>query len=449
MNERELLERRLTRALERVRILEAMVESKTRELFMDQERLRRSYQQLNVIVETLTVGVLVLDSDFKITICNRAAAKLIEVGPDQVLGRDLRTVFFPEVLGRAETLEALLAFPEISGEIVLERAGHCSIGIASAPLRHDGSGPIEGVVLSLADLSKRKSLERELVQAQKLESIGRLSAGIAHELNTPIQYVRDNTMFLRDQFEIVSTMLREAQRVIGELGSAHATTTSLSLKDKFEIADVDYVMSEVPLALDQTLEGAESVARIVRSLKDFAHPGMERKSAIDVNQALQSTSIVTKNEWKYTADVEYVLAADLPRIQGFGGELNQVFLNLIVNAAHAIGDATDEGRKGKGKITLKTQRDGGGVRVSISDTGTGIPEEIRQKIFDPFFTTKPIGKGTGQGLSLAYGTVVEKHDGKIWFDSELGKGTTFHLWIPLGEACGIEESAPTPIPASA
>ncbi|MCB0329801.1 MAG: hypothetical protein KDD70_09060, partial [Bdellovibrionales bacterium] len=180
-----------------------------------------------------------------------------------------------------------------------------------------------------------------------------------------------------------------------------------------------------------SFEGAESVARIVRSMKAFSHPGTEDKAYLDINEAIESTATVSRNEWKYVADMTLNLDPSIPMVRGYAGELSQVFLNLIVNAAHAIGDATEGGKAGKRGITITTRHRQGIVEISISDAGIGIPVEIRERIFDPFFTTKAVGKGTGQGLSMAYSTIVERHNGSIDFLSEVGKGTTFRISLPV------------------
>jgi signal transduction histidine kinase len=198
-----------------------------------------------------------------------------------------------------------------------------------------------------------------------------------------------------------------------------------------EQADTDYLLKEIPHAIDQSLEGLERVAKIVRAMKEFSHPGSEEKRAVDINKAIETTVTVARNEWKYVADVVTQLDSCLPLVPCLGGEFNQVILNLIINAAHAIAGVVGDGSKGKGKITISTRRDGPWVQIAIQDTGTGIPPEIQSRIFEPFFTTKPVGKGTGQGLALAHSAIVNRHQGRIWFESEPGQGTTFFIKLPV------------------
>jgi signal transduction histidine kinase len=191
---------------------------------------------------------------------------------------------------------------------------------------------------------------------------------------------------------------------------------------------------EVPRAIEQTLDGVNRVAKIVRAMKEFSHPSSEGKVAADVNRLIDNTITVANNEWKYVADLVRDFDPSLPLVPCIAGELNQVILNLIVNAAHAIGESikADPGRKGI--ITITTRAAEAGVEIRVKDTGTGIPVEARAKIFDPFFTTKAVGKGTGQGLTIAHGVIVKKHGGRLSFETEMGVGTTFVIHLPAPAA---------------
>ncbi len=277
-------------------------------------------------------------------------------------------------------------------------------------------------------LEELQTAQAEMLQGQKMEAIGTLAAGIAHEINTPIQYVGDNVRFIGDAVTDVIGILQASGQAVAEFdgGTLRPETVSM-LSQALDEADVDFLYEELPAAVDQALEGVDRVATIVRAMKDFAHPGTEELAPVDLNAAIETTATVSKNEWKYVAELELDLDPDLGLVPALSGPLNQVVLNLIVNAAHAIADKGDD----KGVIRIVTAREDDFAVISISDTGCGIPEKIRNRIFEPFFTTKEVGRGSGQGLALAHRVVVERHRGRIDVDSEVGVGTTFHLRIPL------------------
>jgi len=293
---------------------------------------------------------------------------------------------------------------------------------------------ILGAVVSFEDISDRKRQDMELRHSQKLEAVGRLAAGIAHEINTPIQFVGDNTRFLQNSFQDELALIHKYQELYAAASRGEISPQLLQeLSEIHAKADWDYLEQEIPRAMEQMLEGLGRVSTIVRGMKEFSHVDRtNEKSPSDLNRALESTLIVARNELKYVADVETQFA-ELPPVICHLGDLNQVFLNLLVNAAHAIEDVVRTTR-GKGKIVVSTRTDGDHVEITISDTGAGIPEEIHDKVFDPFFTTKGVGKGTGQGLALARAIVVEKHGGTLAFKSLPGKGTTFFIRLPLSGA---------------
>lgn len=249
---------------------------------------------------------------------------------------------------------------------------------------------------------------RLMQQSQKLEAIGRLASGVAHEINTPIQYIGDNIRFLQTSWREIRPQLP-------------ATSNT---------PDWDYLMEELPRAIDQSLEGVERVSKIVRGMKDFAHPATNIKTSTDINRAIESTLTVSTNEWKYVAEVETDLHP-LPLAKCLPGEIHQVLLNVIVNAAHAIADKGN--RDKKGVIRISTSATDDYVEIRIADTGCGIRPECRGKIFEPFFTTKEVGRGTGQGLALARTVIVQQHGGKIWFESEVDAGTTFTIQLPIAD----------------
>jgi signal transduction histidine kinase len=282
------------------------------------------------------------------------------------------------------------------------------------------------------EMEERARMEIELRHAQKLESVGRLAAGIAHEINTPIQFVGNNITFLATTFDDLLQLCTTYRQLCDQATSAALTSADLAALDDAEsTADLEFARENVPRSIAATQDGIGRVARIVQSMKSFAHPDRGEKTTADINAALNSTITVASNELRYVADVETDLG-ELPQVPCYLSDLNQVFLNLLVNAAHAIGDVVGTtGRKGKIRITTALDPNHEQVLVSVADTGTGIPVAAREHVFDPFFTTKEVGKGTGQGLALARTVIVDKHHGSITFATELGKGTTFTIALPL------------------
>ena len=297
-------------------------------------------------------------------------------------------------------------------------------------VRVDVSGELEPLfIATLHDLSRRRAMEMQLRQSQKLESVGQLAAGVAHEINTPLQFCGDNVRFLEDMLgrllRAVDAQLELFARV--RQGESVGKEMIEKVESMLVEADLEYGRHEIPMALSQSIDGIDRVAKIVHAMKKFSHPGGSQRTLLDLNESLQSTVIVSRGEWKHLADIELDLDPELPEVECMPGEINQVMLNLIVNAAHAIADVGGS----KGRIRISTRLEGERVRIDISDTGKGIPPKIRHRIFEPFFTTKEVGKGTGQGLAIAYEVIVRQHGGAIEFESEVDRGTTFTVRLPL------------------
>jgi PAS domain S-box-containing protein len=391
----------------------------------DLVRATRRYQDL---FNNVPVALFTANHDGALKTANAACMKMLACQ-----GIPLAKVNFLDLLfepaKRAHFLDSMSRQRMVEGwETSIHdcKGGKLHVLVNTAPL-YDGTQALVGWEGSLTDISmlkqtleERDRLEDNLRQAQKLEAIGQLAAGIAHEINTPTQYVGDNLRFLKESFGELDSLLTQLVKV----GGAPAGKL---LGD----ADFDYLKEEIPRALNQSLEGVDRVAKIVRAMKEFSHPARE-KTATDLNRAIQSTITVASNEWKYVAEIEMDLDANLPAVHCSPAEFNQVVLNMVVNAAHAIGDVVGDGGKGKGKIKVKTRPEGDWAVVEISDSGCGMPPRIQQRIFDPFFTTKEVGKGTGQGLAIAHNVVVDKHGGTIKVVSSPGKGTTFIIRLPIG-----------------
>lgn len=239
-------------------------------------------------------------------------------------------------------------------------------------------------------------------------------------------------MFLKDNWQSIASLLDLSVAIRREAGNGGVPQELLAKFDEqVEQSDLQYLLTEIPRALEQSLDGVQRVAKIVKGMKEFSHPGSEEKRAIDINRAIETTITVARHEWKYVADVTTEFAPDLPLVSCLIGEFNQVILNLIINAAHAIDAAITKGLRDKGMIVIRTRREGTWVEVSVTDTGAGIAADIQCRIFEPFFTTKPLGKGTGQGLALAHSAIVNRLKGQLWFETEPGQGTTFFIRLPL------------------
>ncbi|HST85312.1 MAG TPA: ATP-binding protein [Kineosporiaceae bacterium] len=294
---------------------------------------------------------------------------------------------------------------------------------------------MEGVIGVGTDVTQIRALEQQLAQAHRLEAIGQLAAGIAHEINTPIQFITFNTQFVARSIEETLTTLRELVEILQQ-----GTPDPVSLRSAMSSLDLAFLEEELPGALAESLAGLHRVAEIVRAMKEFSHPGDGRRQT-DLNAVIDSTIKVSRGEWKDVAEVDLELDPDLGTISCYEGELKQVLLNLVVNAAQAIA----EGRAGcsgpLGRIRISTSRSGDQVQITVADDGPGMTEDVRQRVFDPFFTTKDVGKGTGQGLALAHTTIVRKHGGTIDVRSTPGQGTTFVITLPVEP--GTVEAAET------
>jgi signal transduction histidine kinase len=292
---------------------------------------------------------------------------------------------------------------------------------------------LTGIVVIAQDVTEAKLAQTELLDAQRLASVGTLAAGVAHEINTPVQFVNDSIHFLReaseDLFALVAPLQELKQAVADGAPAAEVRALVEAASAAEDRADLDYLREKVPRAFERSSEGLDRVTTIVRSMKEFAHPAQKEMAPADLNRAIGSTLTVARNEYRYVAELETELG-ELPLVTCHLNDINQVVLNIVVNAAHAIEDVV-RGTDKRGLIKVSTRLAGNDALISISDSGPGIPESIRARIFDPFFTTKEVGRGTGQGLSIARTTVREKHGGELTFESVAGQGTTFFIRLPV------------------
>jgi two-component system NtrC family sensor kinase len=421
-----------------VRAIRCTVQDITERKAMEDE-LRKAHDEKELLLSAISSILIGVSSQGVVTQWNKAAAWTLGVAREDALGarlKDLRVQW--DIKSVEEGVSRCLESGEACRleEIIFARRDGKEgfLGLNISPVGRPGR-PLDGVLILGADITERRILERQLVQAQKLESIGQLAAGIAHEINTPVQYIGDNTRFLRDAWGEILPVLEKALRLLKgtENWQEGSSDFSRALAQALEKTDLEYLQEEIPKAIEQSLDGVERVAGIVRAMKEFSHPGKRENTSVDINRSLESTITVCRNEWKYVAELVTELDPSLPLVQCDPGEINQVFLNLIINASHAIGEKVKDGSKAKGLIRISTHNRGSWVEVRIQDTGTGIPEAIRSRIFDPFFTTKEVGRGTGQGLAICHSVIVNKLGGSLDFETEVGRGTTFIARIPASD----------------
>lgn len=402
------------------------------------DAIRNNETRLRTITETVKDVIIMLDNQGKIAFWNAAGEEIFGYSSDEVLGKDLHITLAPEqYIEKAET--GLVKFFETGQGDVIGKP------LEITARKKDGRiFPVELSISSIQianqwhaigiirDISERKELEVQLRHAQKLESIGQLAAGIAHELNTPIQYVGDNVRFLEQCINDIITMVHGYDKLMDEISDSVDKPEILEQARKgMEEIDLEFIEEEIPKAVMQTLEGIERVTSIVKAMKEFSHPGETRKTAADINRMLMNTITVSKNEWKYVADLETDLDEMIPPVPCHQADLNQVFLNLIVNSAHAIESKLGSNPAKKGTIRIESRHEDTQVVIRVIDNGIGIPDTIIERVFDPFFTTKEVGKGTGQGLAISYNIITEKHKGTITIDSVEGEGATVTIKLPI------------------
>lgn len=377
-----------------------------------EEALRASRRRLVSITDSLLHSILVYNASGEVVFANLAARRMLRAEEMEGLPLD----DFLQVVKEAQPVpfehSPLAAVTHLvkDDDAVLRIVAtgvDLAVGYVCAPLADDSRR--RNFVLAIRDITDIKRTQWELLQTSRLASVGQLASGIAHEINTPIQYIGNNLSFIADS---VGQLLAALSGKGGENAGSQ----------------IAFLSEELPAAVAESLDGVAHIARIVLSMKEFSHPGSTAKTLIDLNHALDTTLTVTSNVWKHAATIQRDYDPDLPQVSCLAGEMNQVFLNLIVNAVHAI---EGSGKPLPGTISVATRRVGDHVEVRIEDSGTGIPAAMRDKIFDPFFTTKAVGKGTGQGLAICQDVVTVKHGGSIEVGGTEGVGAVFTIRLPL------------------
>ncbi len=436
-----LIEEAYTEADKERRMTDRSVELMSHEMMELNTSLRHQAQRMETIFDAVADGIIALEKSGKIISFNKAAELIFLYKSEEIVGKCIN-LLMPALSSCSEDVGAsFINADDLKTQVRKEMRGlknggkEFAVEVVISPLFLENR---EAYTMVIADIEERKEaekekerLEAELFQAQKLESLGTLAGGIAHEINTPIQYVGDNIRFLQDSFNDLLKVLEEGGALL------KSSDEGVDLKEKaatfgkiFETADLEYLKEEVPKSIEESLDGLKNVSVIVQAIKEFSHPSVKEKTPTDINRAIETTLTVTRNQWKYFADIEKEFDENLPLVPCLPGEFNQVILNLVVNAAHAIEDKFKDSGK-KGSIKIKTLKKEGDLILRVTDNGCGIPSDIIDNIFDPFFTTKPVGKGTGQGLSIVRNIIVQKHQGAVKVESKAGEGTTFSLKIPL------------------
>jgi PAS domain S-box-containing protein len=421
------------------------------QLSVQQQALRQSFQEreaeveaqlrrsngellkLHAAVEQSPSSVIMMDRKGRIEYVNHKFTEITGYGFEEVRGRTPRVFASPETpeetyhelwraITKGELWRGVMRSKRKDGSLFWERT-------LISPVRAHAGETITHFIALQEDITSQQEIEAQLQQAQKMEAIGQLAAGIAHEINTPTQFVNDNVSFLKGAFDDLLELLRAYRSALAALPAGPGRDDiARELRAAEERIDIDYVSTDAPSAFEASLDGLRRIATIVQAMKDFSHPDQREIEPADLNAAILNTLTIARNEYKYVADVEKSLG-ELPPVPCRVGEICQVFLNLLVNAAHAIGDVVRVTGK-RGLIRVRSVVEPEFVRVEIEDDGTGIPEAAQKRIFEPFFTTKEVGKGTGQGLTLAHNIVVKKHKGTLTFETALGKGTTFIVRLP-------------------
>ncbi len=393
----------------------------------------KNAQRQTAVVNHALDGILSLDSEGHILDMNPAAEHIFRRPREEMIGRAIIKLLPQDRWGIIT--DSLNALKKNAEENVLNKR---VMMMALDPegeefpielsLTADRLNEFSFVTAFVRDISEQKKLETKLAHAQKMESIGQLSTGIAHEINTPNQYIGDNVRFLMEGTTSLFTALDSYDNLVRSVKGAPKPLIDRmdQIQDQH---DISFLKEEMPRAIEQALEGVDRVGHIVRAMKDFAHPGSRRHTSVDINQVIDNTITICKHEWKYAAQMDLHLGEDVPIIQGDPGELGQVLLNMIVNSAHAI--QARHGTSGAGVISIATRKNEDAVEIMVRDNGIGIPKRVQERIFDPFFTTKGVGIGTGQGLAIAHSVIAERHDGEIKLYSVEGQGTEFRIRLPI------------------
>ncbi len=435
--------------------LEHRVEKRTGELQNTMLELDELNTELSQILNTISTGIRVIDKNKTVSRVNKSFCALTGMREEDLIGTKCNTNFadegceksshcaFKQIEAGKEMVQAELIKNTIGGQQL-----HC---LVTATRFTNNQGVTLGIVEDFQDISQRVAMEQEreqmqtqLLQRSKLESVGQLAAGIAHEINTPIQYIGANINFISESFKEITPIIRTLQDTYTqETDSTGINRPIDTIRAAIQQADWEFLQHEIPPALEQSKDGVNRISSIVRAMKEFSDPGNKEKDPTDLNEIINNTIMVSKNEWKPVAEMKTHLSSTLPMVDCLKEEMGQSILNIIINAAHAIREKqVQTGREDKGTIQITSSSDDACAEIRISDSGIGMADEVKERIFDPFFTTKEVGNGTGQGLAISHDVIARKHKGTITVDSTVGTGSTLTIRLPLVEPTDIKGEQP-------
>ena len=429
MSDQEIQQRRFTRERAARKAAEKLLEDKSRELYAANQRLQELAERTHAIVESAAEGIVTYQPDGSVLSLNRSARQLFEYeSTDCLQVADLfpfeseREALFPvfddEASSQSPAEPIRIAGVKRSGERFMAEIAISCLTAGETPL----------YTILVRDLTRRRQIEAQLQQARKMESVGSMAAGIAHEINTPIQYIGNNIEFLQGAFDDLSVLLDLFAQLVEavKLGSPPPGLIE-EIDTQAELADLAFLRKEFPGSIEDSLEGIGRVADIVRSMKAFAQPAAEAKAAVDVNKAIDNSVNVSGGLTRHISAIELDLDFSVQPVWAIESQLNQVIVHVLANAVEAIGSTANPS---EGKVRIETTQLPDCVQIAIKDNGLGIPLENQERVFDPFFTTKEVGQGTGQGLAFVYDTIVRKHGGSVRIESTPGEGTTLLLTLP-------------------
>ncbi len=405
-------------------------------LVQAEKALQRAFVETEGLVSAISSILIGLDEHNRIVRWNIPAEQTFGIFSSTVLGNPVQSIpiqwnwdVFMIAVQDCREQQQPLRIPELP---YLDNAGaERFLGMTLSPIS-GGFDVRPGILILGKDITQQKRIESQLVVAQKMESIGQLAAGVAHEINTPLHYISENIRFLRESFQDLHRLFDAYGDLLDRTQNGEVNDQALAgVTEVIKEIDLEYLLKEIPSVLTQSLAGTDRVTEIVRAMNEFSHPGTGEKALVDVNHSLESAVTLSRKEWKDVAEVVTDFATDLPPVPCILSQLTQVWLNLLINAAQAIQSNLTKNSSDKGTITISTQYDHEWVEVRVSDTGVGIPQSIQAQVFDLFFTTKEVGVGTGQGLSLAHSIVVKNHGGYLSFESIPLRETTFIVRLPL------------------